>query len=92
MGAHERAHFAATRKKLRGPAAPLVPYHRAFSDFFAALVGAVGGACRPGDRGPAASAPMILDFDRRKKICFDLNYYVAGEDPLRLLSDDPAAS
>jgi len=35
---------------------------------------------------------MILDFDRRKKIRFDLNYDVAAEDPVRLLSDDPAAS
>src|SRR5689334_8235342 len=43
MGAHERAHFAATRKKLRGPAAPIVPYHRASSIFLAALVGAVSG-------------------------------------------------
>jgi hypothetical protein len=33
MGAHERAHFAATRKKLWGPARPLVPYHRASSIF-----------------------------------------------------------
>jgi hypothetical protein len=50
MGAHERAHFAATRKELWGPTAPLVPYqrassnHRAFSNFLAALVGAVSGA------------------------------------------------
>jgi hypothetical protein len=35
MGAHERAHFAAARKELWGPAAPLVPYHLASSDFFA---------------------------------------------------------
>jgi hypothetical protein len=43
MGAHERAHFAASRKKHWGPAAPLVPYHRASSIFFAALVGPVSG-------------------------------------------------
>jgi hypothetical protein len=44
MGAHERAHFAATRKKLKGPAAPFVPYHRSSLNFLPALVGAVSGA------------------------------------------------